>query len=174
MFSVSFCSVFKVSILTSMAPFNPWGWECQYSRAVTFGRARTLWHGCRLLPKTFPRNRVSVQVALAGRSLDGQSERMLNTARRPYNNNCCEKKDKEDRPCCGSRNSNSNQQTAVANTAWQANTTRWLNAGLMLAHRRRRSANIGPALGQRVEFCWVVRADYIAHVCKPIQKKKVV
>ena len=33
-----------------------------------------------------------------------------------------------------------------------ANTTRWPNAGLMLAHRLRRWANIKPALGQRVVF----------------------
>ena len=33
-----------------------------------------------------------------------------------------------------------------------ANTTRWPNAGLMLAHRLRRSANISPALGQHVVF----------------------
>ena len=33
-----------------------------------------------------------------------------------------------------------------------SNTTRWLNAGLMLAHRLRRWANISPALDQRVVF----------------------
>ena len=34
----------------------------------------------------------------------------------------------------------------------QANTTRWPNAGLMLAQRRRRLANINPALAQRIVF----------------------
>ena len=33
-----------------------------------------------------------------------------------------------------------------------ANTTRWPNAGLMLAHCLRRWANISPALGQRIVF----------------------
>ena len=33
-----------------------------------------------------------------------------------------------------------------------ANTRRWSNAGLMLAHRLRRWANISPALGQRLVF----------------------
>ena len=36
-----------------------------------------------------------------------------------------------------------------------ADTTRWPNAGLMLAHRLRRWANINPALGQRVVFAGV-------------------
>ena len=36
-----------------------------------------------------------------------------------------------------------------------ANTTRWPNAGLMLAQRRRRWANISPALGQRVVFAGI-------------------
>ena len=35
---------------------------------------------------------------------------------------------------------------------YRANTTRWPNAGLMLAQRRRRWANISPALVQRVVF----------------------
>ena len=36
-----------------------------------------------------------------------------------------------------------------------ANTTRWPNAGLMLAHRLRRWANISPALGQSVVFAGI-------------------
>ena len=39
-----------------------------------------------------------------------------------------------------------------ANNLNPANTTRWSNAGLMLARRRRRWDNISPVLGQRVVF----------------------
>ena len=41
------------------------------------------------------------------------------------------------------------QLQIAALNAGQADTRRWPNAGLMLAHRLRRRANIKPALGQR-------------------------
>ena len=41
---------------------------------------------------------------------------------------------------------------------WAANGRRWTNAALMLAQRRRRWANIKPALVQHLVFTWLVRS----------------
>ena len=44
--------------------------------------------------------------------------------------------------------------TGRADTVNQASTTRWPNVGLMLAQRRRRWANINPALGVNLVFAY--------------------
>ena len=44
------------------------------------------------------------------------------------------------------------ERTPYYSNYFQANTRRRPNAGLMLAQRRRRWANISPALAQRIEF----------------------
>ena len=44
---------------------------------------------------------------------------------------------------------------AMVQSRIPTNTIRWPNAGLMLAQRRRRWANISPALGQRVVFAGI-------------------